>query len=154
LAARRAKPAIGMHEFDDAKDTVTMGAERRTHVMTDDERRLTACRGGGRALRASPMPSADPVPQATDISPGQSTGMVKQLPENDQTAATLEQLTSRLAILMAGRAAEELVFGKEKITSGSADDIEQATELARNMVTRWGLSETLGMVAYGEDKDE
>ncbi len=154
LAARRAKSEVGMAEFEDAKDTVTMGAERRTHVMTDAERRLTAYREGGRAIVALHVPAADPVHKATIITRGRATGMVKQLPENDQLSTTREQMTSRLAIMMAGRAAEELIFGPKQVTSGAAADIEEATKLARTMVTRWGLSEALGAVTYGEDQEE
>src|SRR5262249_49496939 len=151
LAARRGKAAVGVQEFEEAKDIVTHGVERRTHVMSDDERRLTAYREGGRAIVALLAPSADPVQKVTIIPRGRSTGMVAQQAESDQSAQTLAQMTSRLAILMAGRVAEELVFGRDRITSGSAGDIEEATTLARNMVTRWGLSETLGPIAYGED---
>jgi cell division protease FtsH len=154
LAARRAKNEVSAREFEDAKDTVSMGAERRTHVMSDDEKRLTAYREGGRAIVALHVPSADPVHKATIITRGQAAGMVKQLPENDRQAMMLEQMTSSLAILMAGRAAEELTFGRNRITSGTANDIEEATKLARSMVTRWGLSEELGAVAYGEDQEE
>jgi cell division protease FtsH len=154
LAARRSKNSVGMSEFEDAKDTVTMGAERRTHVMTDDERRLTAFREGGRAIVASCVPAADPVHKATIITRGRNTGMVKQLPEDDQVALTREQLTSKLSILMAGRAAEEMIFGPSKVTSGTAADLEEATKLARTMVTRWGLSEGLGPVVYAEDQEE
>jgi cell division protease FtsH len=154
LAARRAKTRVGMQEFEDAKDTVTMGAERRTHVMTEYERRLTAYREGGRALVALFAPSADPVHKATIITRGLAVGMVKQLPEDDRLFLTLEQMTSRLAIMMSGRAAEEMIFGRDQVTSGTAADIDQATQLARMMVTRWGLSEVLGTVAYGENQDE
>ncbi|HTQ36530.1 MAG TPA: ATP-dependent zinc metalloprotease FtsH [Steroidobacteraceae bacterium] len=154
LAARRAKQAVGMAELEDARDTVTMGAERRTHVMTEDERRLTACREGGRAIVALLVPAADPIHKATIITRGSTTGMVRQLPENDQLALTLEQMKSRLAVLLAGRAAEEMLVGPSRITSGTARDIEEATRLARSMVTRWGLSESLGPVVYGEDQDE
>ncbi len=154
LAARRAHNAVGMPEFDDAKDTVTMGVERRTHVMSEEERRLTAYREGGRAIVALSVPAADPVHKATIVTRGRATGMVKQLPERDQTAMTLEQMTSRLAIMMAGRAAEELIFGRSKVTSGTAGDIDEATKLARTMVTRWGLSDELGPVAYAENQEE
>ncbi|MEJ0035808.1 MAG: ATP-dependent zinc metalloprotease FtsH [Gammaproteobacteria bacterium] len=154
LAARRARETVGMREFEDAKDTVTMGAERRTHVMTEDEKRLTAYREGGRAIVALHVPAADPVHKATILTRGRTTGMVKQLPETDQLSVTLEQMNSRLAIMMSGRAAEEMIFGPEKVTSGTAGDIEEATQLARTMVTRWGLSEALGTVAYGENTDE
>ncbi len=154
LAARRNKTAVGTREFDDAKDTVTMGVERRTHVMSEDERRLTAYREGGRAIVALHVPSADPVHKVTIVTRGRDTGMVKQVPEDDRLFMTLEQMTSRLAIMMAGRCAEEMIFGREKVTSGTAGDIEEATKLARTMVTRWGLSEKLGTVAYGENEEE
>jgi cell division protease FtsH len=154
LAARRGKDAVAAREFEDAKDTVTMGVERRTHVMTEDEKRLTAYREGGRAVVALHVTAADPVHKATIITRGRSSGQVKQLPEDDQEAITLEQMTSRLAILMAGRAAEEMTFGRNKVTSGSVGDIDRATRLARDMVTRWGLSEALGAVAYGDNQEE
>jgi cell division protease FtsH len=154
LAARRGKDAVAAREFEDAKDMVTMGVERRTHVMTEDEKRLAAYREGGRAVVALHAASADPVHKATIITRRRSSGQVKQLPKDDQEAITLEQMTSRLAILMAGRAAEEMTFGRDKVTSGSADDIDRATRLARDMVTRWGLSEALGAVAYGDNQEE
>ncbi len=154
LAVRRAHDVVGMRDFEDAKDTVTMGAERRTHIMSEEERRLIAYREGGRTIVALHVPAADPVHKATIMTRGRAAGMVKQLPENDQAAMTVEQMSARLAILMAGRAAEELVFGRSKITSGTAADIEEATKLARTMVTRWGLSEELGAVAYGENQEE
>ncbi len=154
LAARRGKRLVTMHEFEDAKDKVMMGAERRTLVMTEDEKRLTAYHEGGHAIVALHVPSTDPVHKATIIPRGRSLGMVLQLPERDQLSMSLQQMTSRLAILMGGRVAEELIFGREKVTSGAASDIEQATKLARSMVTRWGLSKELGNVAYGENQEE
>ena len=154
LAARRGKRLVTMHEFEDAKDKVMMGAERRTLVMTEDEKRLTAYHEGGHAIVALHVPSTDPVHKATIIPRGRSLGMVLQLPERDQLSLSLQQMTSRLAILMGGRVAEELIFGREKVTSGAASDIEQATKLARSMVTRWGLSKELGNVAYGENQEE
>jgi cell division protease FtsH len=154
LAARRTKSDVGMREFEDAKDTVTMGVERRTHVMSEAEKRLTAYREGGRAIVALHVPSADPVHKVTIVTRGRATGIVNQLPEDDRLFMTLEQMTSRLAIMMAGRCAEEMIFGSDKVTSGTADDIEEATKLARTMVTRWGLSERLGTVAYGENEEE
>ncbi len=153
LAARRAKSEVGMREFEDAKDTITMGVER-THVMSEDERRLTAYREGGRAIVALYVPTADPVHKATIVTRGRAIGMVNQLPEDDRLFMTLEQMSSRLAILMAGRCAEETIFSRDKVTSGTADDIEEATKLARTMVMRWGLSERLGTVAYGENEEE
>jgi cell division protease FtsH len=154
LAARRGKTAIGRLEFEDAKDTVTMGAERRTHVMSDEEKKLIAYREGGRVVVALHVPAADPIHKVTIITRGRANGMTRQLPENEQESTTLEQLTSRLAVMLGGRVAEELIFGRDKVTSGTAGDIEEATKLARQMVTRWGLSEELGTVAYGENQDE
>jgi cell division protease FtsH len=154
LAARRGKNQVGGLDFEDAKDTVMMGAERRTHVMSEQERRLTAYREGGRAIVALNVPAADPLHKVTIVQRGRTTGVVTQLAETDQTTLTLEQMTARLAILMGGRAAEELVFGRNKVTSGTAADIEEATQFARRMVTRYGSSEVLGPVAYGENRDE
>jgi cell division protease FtsH len=154
LAARRGKRLVTMHEFEDAKDKVMMGAERRTLVMTEDEKRLTAYHEGGHAIVALQVPSTDPVHKATIIPRGRALGMVMQLPERDQLSMTFEQMTSRLAILMGGRVAEEMTFGANKVTSGAASDIEQATKLARAMVTRWGFSEAVGRVALGENQEE
>ena len=144
LAARRGKRLVTMAEFEDAKDKVMMGAERRTLVMTEDEKRLTAYHEAGHAIVALHVPSTDPVHKATIIPRGRALGMVMQLPERDKLSMTYEQMTSRLAILMGGRVAEEQVFGARKVTSGAASDIEQATRLARAMVTRWGLSDAVG----------
>jgi cell division protease FtsH len=154
LAARRGKRLVMMSEFEDAKDKVMMGAERRTLVMTEEEKRLTAYHEGGHAIVALNVPASDPVHKATIIPRGRALGMVMQLPERDKLSMSLEQMTSRLAIMMGGRVAEEMTFGKEKVTSGAASDIEQATRLARMMVTRWGLSDELGTVAYGENQEE
>jgi cell division protease FtsH len=154
LAARRDRTSVGRMEFEDAKATVMMGAERRTHVMSEEEKRLTAYREGGRAIVALFVACADPIHTVTIVTRGRSSGMVKQISENDQDVLTLEQMNSRLAIMMGGRAAEELIFGRQKITSGTAADIEEATKLARTMVTRWGLSEVLGAVAYDENEEE
>jgi cell division protease FtsH len=154
LAVRRARDDVGMREFEDAKDTVTMGAERRTHVMTEEERRQTAYREAAKAVVALHVPAADPVHKATIVTRGRSASQVKLLPETDQTTLTVRQMTTRLAITLSGRAAEELVLGKDEITSATAADIEAATKLARDMVTRWGLSDALGPVAYGENQDE
>src|SRR6266404_3465776 len=153
-AARRNKRMVTQVEFEQAKDKVMMGAERRSMVMSDDEKLATAYHEGGHAIVALNVQATDPVHKATIIPRGRALGMVMQLPERDKLSMSLEQMTSRLAIMMGGRVAEELVFGKQKVTSGAASDIEQATKLARMMVTRWGLSETLGTVAYGENQDE
>jgi cell division protease FtsH len=154
LAARRGKRLVTMAEFEDAKDKVMMGAERRTLVMTEDEKRLTAYHEAGHAIVALNVAATDPVHKATIIPRGRALGMVMQLPERDKLSMTLEQMTSRLAIMMGGRVAEEMIFGAEKVTSGAASDIEQATRLARMMVTRWGFSPQLGTVAYGENQEE
>jgi cell division protease FtsH len=154
LAARRGKRIVTMHEFEDAKDKVMMGAERRTLVMSDDEKRLTAYHEAGHAIVALNVPATDPVHKATIIPRGRALGMVMQLPERDKLSMSFEQMTSRLAIMMGGRIAEEMTFGRDKVTSGAQSDIDQATRLARMMVTRWGFSPELGTVAYGENNDE
>ena len=154
MAARRNKRMVTQSDFEDAKDKVMMGAERKSLVMTEEEKLLTAYHEGGHAIVALNVMATDPVHKATIIPRGRALGMVMQLPERDKLSMSLEQMTSRLAIMMGGRVAEEMVFGKEKVTSGAASDIEQATKLARLMVTRWGLSDELGTVAYGENQDE
>jgi cell division protease FtsH len=154
LAARRGKRVVTMSEFEDAKDKIMMGAERRTMVMTEQEKMLTAYHEGGHAIVALNVTATDPVHKATIIPRGRALGMVLQLPERDKLSMSFEQMTSRLAICMGGRVAEELVFGKDKITSGAQSDIEQATKLARAMVTRWGFSDELGTVMYGDNQDE
>jgi cell division protease FtsH len=154
IAARRDQRMVTQVEFEDAKDKVMMGAERKSLVMTEEEKLLTAYHEGGHAIVALNVKAADPVHKATIIPRGRALGMVMQLPEHDKLSVSLEQMTSRLAIMMGGRVAEDLVFGHEKVTSGAASDIEQATKLARMMVTRWGLSDSLGAVAYGENQEE
>ncbi len=154
MAARRNKRMVTQAEFEDAKDKVMMGAERKSLVMTEEEKMLTAYHEGGHAIVALNVKATDPVHKATIIPRGRALGMVMQLPERDKLSMSLEQMTSRLAIMMGGRVAEELVFGRERVTSGASSDIEQATKLARLMVTRWGLSEELGTVAYGENQEE
>ena len=154
LAARRNKRLVTMSEFEEAKDKVMMGAERRSMVMSEDEKRLTAYHEGGHALVALNVVATDPVHKATIIPRGLALGMVMQLPEGDQLSMSLEQMTSRLAIMMAGRIAEEMTFGKEKVTSGASSDIQAATRLARAMVTQWGFSEEVGTVSYGDNQEE
>jgi cell division protease FtsH len=153
-AARRNKRMVTQAEFEEAKDKVMMGAERKSLVMTEEEKMLTAYHEGGHAIVGLNVIATDPIHKATIIPRGRALGMVMQLPERDKLSMSREQMTSRLAIMMGGRVAEELVFGKEKVTSGASSDIEQATRLARMMVTRWGLSEELGTVSYGENQDE
>jgi cell division protease FtsH len=153
-AARKNRRMVTMHDFEHAKDKVMMGAERRSMAMSDAEKKLTAYHEGGHALVALRVPVADPVHKATIVPRGRALGMVMQLPEGDRYSMSYDMMTSRLAIMMAGRVAEELIFGKEKITSGASSDISAATSLARNMVTRWGFSDELGTVAYGDNQDE
>lgn len=154
LAARRSKRIVTMTEFEDAKDKVMMGAERRTLVMTEEEKKLTAYHEAGHAIVAINVAKTDPVHKATIIPRGRALGMVMQLPERDQISMSLTQMTSRMAIMMGGRVAEEQTFGAENVTSGASSDIEQATRLARAMVTRWGFSDKLGKVAYGDNQEE
>jgi len=154
MAARKNRRMVTQRDFEDAKDRVMMGAERKSMAMTDEEKRLTAYHEGGHALLALNVPATDPVHKATIIPRGRALGMVMQLPERDQLSMSYEQMTSRLTILMGGRMAEELIFGKDKITSGASSDIDQATRLAKAMVTKWGFSEKLGVVSYGENQDE
>jgi cell division protease FtsH len=154
LAARRGKRIVTMVEFEDSKDKIMMGAERRTLVMTEQEKLLTAYHEGGHAIVALNVPATDPVHKATIIPRGRALGMVMQLPERDKLSMSYEQMTSRLAVLMGGRVSEEIIFGKDKVTSGAQSDIEQATKLARAMVTRWGFSDELGTVMYGENQEE
>ena len=123
-------------------------------VMTEQEKMLTAYHEGGHAIVALNVAATDPVHKATIIPRGRALGMVMQLPERDKLSMSYEQMTSRLAICMGGRVSEEIVFGKEKITSGAQSDIEQATNLARAMVTRWGFSEELGTVMYGDNNQD
>ena len=154
MAARRNKRLVTMQEFEDAKDKVMMGAERRSSAMTQEEKELTAYHEAGHAILAINVPSADPVHKATIVPRGRALGMVMQLPEGDRYSMRYKYMTSRLAIMMGGRVAEELKFGKENITSGASSDIEQATKLARAMVTQWGFSDELGQVAYADNQDE
>ena len=154
MAARKNRRMVTQPDFEEAKDKVMMGAERRSLVMSEQEKKNTAYHEGGHALVALMVPSADPVHKATIIPRGRALGMVMQLPEGDRYSMDFTQMTSRLAIMMAGRVAEELIFGKDKVTSGASSDIKAATDLARNMVTRWGYSDQLGTVSYGDNQDE
>ncbi len=154
LAARRNKRIVTMAEFEDAKDKVMMGAERRSTAMTQEEKALTAYHEAGHAILALNVPVADPLHKATIIPRGRALGMVMQLPEGDRYSMSYKWMIARLAIMMGGRAAEELKFGKENITSGASSDIDQATKLARAMITRWGFSDKLGRVSYGDNQEE
>lgn len=154
LAARRGKRFVTAKEFDDAKDKVLMGAERRSMVMTEEEKTLTAYHEAGHAIVGLSMPGSDPVHKATIIPRGRALGMVQYLPERDKLSFTLEQMKARIAMAMGGRVAEEMKFGSEKVTSGASSDIEHATKIARAMVTQYGLSPKLGPIAYAEEEGE
>jgi cell division protease FtsH len=154
LAARRSKRIVTQSEFEDAKDKVMMGAERRSMVMSDEEKRLTAYHEGGHALVAMKVVGSDPVHKATIIPRGRALGMVMRLPERDQLSLTREKMKADICVAMGGRVAEELVFGYDKVTSGASMDIKMATQLARAMVTQFGMSDKLGPLAYGDNEDE
>ena len=154
LAARRSKRLVTQAEFEDAKDKVMMGAERRAMSMTEEERRLTAYHEGGHALIAMKVQGSDPVHKATIIPRGRALGMVMRLPERDHLSYTRQKLKADIAVAMGGRVAEELVFGHDKVTSGASMDIKMATQLARAMVTQYGMSDRLGPLAYGDNEEE
>ncbi|AHA28236.1 ATP-dependent zinc metalloprotease FtsH [Candidatus Liberibacter americanus] len=154
MAARRNRRLVTMKEFEDAKDKILMGAERRSTAMTESEKKITAYHEAGHAVVAFHVPESDPLHKATIIPRGRSLGMVMQLPETDRYSTSYKWMISRLAILMGGRVAEEIVFGKENITSGAMSDIEYATKLARLMVTQYGFSELLGRVSYADGQQE
>ncbi len=154
LAARRSRRLVTQAEFEDAKDKVMMGAERRSMVMSEEEKRLTAYHEAGHAVVGLCVPSGIPVHKATIIPRGRALGMVKFLPEGDRYSMKFIEYTSQLAVAMGGRVAEEITFGKENITSGASGDIQQATRMARAMVTQLGYSDDLGTVMYGENQEE
>src|SRR5438309_2501240 len=154
MAARRGKRSVAMSEFEQAKDKVMMGAERRSMVMTEDERKLTAYHEAGHARCMLYVEAHEPLHKATIIPRGRALGMVMQLPERDKLSMKYKEYTSQLAVAMGGRVAEEMIFGHENVTSGAVGDIDQATKMARAMVTRMGFSSELGMVAYGDNQEE
>ncbi len=154
LAARKNKRVVTMVDIEEAKDKVMMGAERRSMVMTEDEKKLTAYHEGGHAIVALNEKASDPIHKATIIPRGRALGMVMRLPERDQLSVTREKLYSDIAVAMGGRIAEELIFGHDKVTSGASSDIDMVTKMAKNMVTRYGMSKELGPIAYGENEEE
>ncbi|MGD9828562.1 MAG: ATP-dependent zinc metalloprotease FtsH [Hyphomicrobiaceae bacterium] len=154
LAARRSKRIVTQSEFEDAKDKVMMGAERRSMAMSEEEKRLTAYHEGGHALVTMHQPASDPVHKATIIPRGRALGMVMRLPERDQLSYTRARLKADLAVAMGGRVAEEVIFGHDKVTSGASQDIKMATQVARAMVTKFGMSDKLGPLAYGDNEEE
>ncbi len=148
LAARRNKRLVAMQEFEDAKDKVMMGTERRSMVMTDDEKKMTAYHEAGHALVSVNEAASDPIHKATIIPRGRALGMVMRLPERDNYSYHRDKMHANLAVSMGGRVAEELIFGHDKVSSGASSDIQYATDLARNMVTKWGMSDKLGPLQY------
>ena len=154
LAARKNKKIVTMVDFEEAKDKVMMGAERRSLVMTQEEKELTAYHEGGHAIVALNQSASDPIHKATIIPRGRALGMVMRLPERDQLSLPREKMFADITVAMGGRVAEELIFGEKKVTSGASSDIEMATKMARNMVTKYGMSEKLGPIQYGENEEE
>ena len=154
LAARKNKRVVTMVDIEEAKDKVMMGAERRSMVMSEDEKKLTAYHEGGHAIVALNEKVSDPIHKATIIPRGRALGMVMRLPERDQLSVTREKMYSDIAVAMGGRIAEELIFGHDKVTSGASSDIDMATKMAKNMVTKYGMSAVLGPLAYGENEEE
>jgi len=154
FAARKNKREVQMEDFEKAKDKILMGAERRSMVMSEEEKRLTAYHEAGHAIVGRLVPEHDPVYKVSIMPRGRALGITMFLPERDQYSASLEKLESQISSLFGGRIAEEIIFGRRKVTTGASNDIERATSLARNMVTRWGLSERLGPLAYSEEEGE
>jgi len=154
LAARKGRRVVGLVELEESKDKVMMGAERRSMAMTEDEKKTTAYHEAGHALVGSYLEDADPIHKATIIPRGQALGMVKFLPEGDRISITFAQLKAHIAVAMGGRVAEENVFGANKVTTGGSSDISMATNLARRMVTEWGMSDKLGPLNYRGSQQE
>ena len=154
LAVRRGHDRIFMVDFEDAKDKVMLGAERKSLVMKEDERRLTAYHEGGHAICGIKTPGNDPLHKVTIVPRGRALGIAFVLPEDDRVSITRQQLEGNLVRMYGGRAAEELVFGKDRVTTGAASDIQQATGLARRYVTQWGLSEAIGPILVGDNEQE
>ncbi|MCH9743626.1 MAG: ATP-dependent zinc metalloprotease FtsH [Gammaproteobacteria bacterium] len=154
FAARENKHTVEMIDFEHAKDKIMMGAERRSMVMDESEKKLTAYHEAGHAIVGLNVPDHDPVYKVTIIPRGRALGVTMYLPERDRYSYSKQRLESQLSSLFGGRIAEELIFGVENVTTGASNDIERATEIARNMVTKWGLSERMGPMSFGEDEGE
>ena len=154
LAARKGKRLVAMQEFEEAKDKVLMGTERKSMVMTEDEKKMTAYHEAGHAVVALHEPASDPIHKATIIPRGRALGMVMRLPERDSYSYHRDKMYANLAVAMGGRVAEEVIFGYDKVSSGASSDIQYATGLARDMVTRWGMSDELGPLQYAEADEE
>jgi len=154
LASRKNKRFVTLEDFESAKDKVMMGAERRSMVMSEDEKKLTAYHEAGHAVATIHSPASDPIHKATIIPRGRALGMVMRLPERDQLSMRKDQMKAHLLIASGGRIAEEIIFGKEKITNGAASDIQMVTNLAKRMITEWGMGEKLGRLRYNNDSEE
>ena len=154
LAARKNKRMVTLEDFENAKDKVMMGAEKRSMVMSEDEKKLTAYHEAGHAVATLHSPASDPIHKATIIPRGRALGMVMRLPEKDQLSMRKDQMKAHLLIATGGRIAEEMIFGKDKITNGAASDIQMVTNLAKKMITEWGMSEKLGRLRYNNDSEE
>ena len=154
FAARADKKQVDMEDFEKAKDKIMMGAERRSMVMSEDEKKLTAYHEAGHAIVGRKVPEHDPVYKVTIIPRGRALGVTMFLPEEDRYSHSRQRLLSSICSLFGGRIAEQIIFGEDAVTTGASNDIERATDIARNMVTKWGLSEKMGPLAYGEDDGE
>ncbi len=154
IAARAGKRVVTQNDFENAKDKVLMGAERRSMVMTEEEKELTAYHEAGHALVGLFVPGNDPLHKVTIIPRGRALGVTMNLPEKDRYGYKVSEITAKLAMMFGGRAAEEIIYGKDNVTTGAGNDIQQATNLARRMVTEWGMSEKLGPLRYNENQDE
>ncbi len=154
FAAKSDLHLVSMNEMEKAKDKIMMGAERRSMVMLDEEKKMTAYHESGHAIVGLKSPEHDPVYKVTIIPRGRALGVTMFVPDEDRYSHSFKKLESQLASLFGGRLAEELIFGKEHVTTGASNDIEKATELARNMVTKWGFSDKLGPLSYGEEEGE
>jgi len=152
FAARASKRVVNMSDFEKAKDKIMMGAERRSMVMNEDEKKLTAYHEAGHAIVGRLVPAHDPVHKVSIIPRGRALGVTMFLPEEDRLSYSKERLESNISSMFGGRIAEELIFGKEAVTTGASNDIQRATEIARNMVTKWGFSDKLGPLMYGEEE--
>ena len=154
FAARSNKRTVDMIEFEKAKDKIMMGAERKSMVMNEEEKRMTAYHEAGHAIVGLSVPEEDPVYKVTIIPRGRALGVTMFLPVEDRYSNSKQRLESKISSLYGGRIAEELIFGAERVTTGASNDIERATDIARNMVTKWGLSDRMGPLAYSEDEGE
>ena len=154
MAARRGKRMVAMSEFEDAKDKVMMGTERKSMVMTDDEKKMTAYHEAGHAIVSVHEEASDPIHKATIIPRGRALGMVMRLPERDNYSYHRDKMHANMAVSMGGRVAEEIIFGYDKVSSGASSDIQYATKLARDMVTQWGMSDEMGPLQYEEEQGE